>query len=154
MNCKPIAFHAAAAVAFAGLCNALPAMAQDTLTVTSWAARTKSQEKAFMEPFAKATGKKVLQDEWDGSPAKIKGMVETKQVTWDVVDVEPSQPAAGLRRRLAQKIDYSKLGGKDKFIDGAAYDIRSAPSCSARSTPTTPTSSRTVARRPWPTSGT
>ena len=72
MNRKSITLCAAV------LCGALPVMAQDTLTVTSWGgAYTKSQEKAFMEPFAKATGKKVLQDEWDGSPAKIKGMVET-----------------------------------------------------------------------------
>ena len=120
MNRKSVSLYAAAAAA---LCCALPVMAQDTLTVTSWGgAYTKSQEKAFMEPFAKATGKKVLQDEWDGSPAKIKGMVETKQVTWDVVDVEPSHALQGCDEGWLEKIDYGKLGGKDKFIDGAAYD--------------------------------
>ena len=123
MNRQSITHFAATAAALAGLGSALPAHAQDTLTVTSWGgAYTKSQEKAFMEPFAKATGKKVLQDEWDGSPAKIKGMVETKQVTWDVVDVEPSHALQGCDEGWLEKVDYSKLGGKDKFIDGAAYD--------------------------------
>ena len=99
------------------------ACAQATLTVTSWGgAYTKSQEKAFMEPFTKTTGTKILEDEWDGSPAKIKGMVDTGQVTWDVVDVEPRHALQGCDEGWLEKIDYAKLGGKDKFIDGAAMD--------------------------------
>ncbi|MGO8535990.1 ABC transporter substrate-binding protein, partial [Rhizobium ruizarguesonis] len=54
------------------------AFAGDTLTVKSWGgAYTKSQEEAFFKPFDKETGTKILQDEWDGSTAKLKGMVET-----------------------------------------------------------------------------
>lgn len=99
------------------------ARAQDTLTVTSWGgAYTKSQEKAFFEPFAKATGTKILQDEWDGSVAKLKGMVDTGQVTWDVVDVEPGHALQGCDEGWLEKIDYGPLGGKDKFVDGAAMD--------------------------------
>jgi putative spermidine/putrescine transport system substrate-binding protein len=105
------------------LAFAAAAHAQETLTVTSWGgAYTKSQEKAYMEPFAKTTGTKVLQDEWDGSTAKIKGMVQTKQVTWDVVDVEPSHALQGCDEGWLEKIDYGKLGGKDKFIEGAAME--------------------------------
>ncbi|MGO6902443.1 extracellular solute-binding protein, partial [Rhizobium ruizarguesonis] len=99
------------------------AFAGDTLTVTSWGgAYTKSQEEAFFKPFAKETGTKILQDEWDGSTAKLKGMVETGQVTWDVVDVEPSHALQGCDEGWLETIDYSKLGGKDAFIDGAAMD--------------------------------
>lgn len=101
----------------------IPGNAQDTLTVTSWGgAYTKSQEKAFFEPFAKQAGVKVLQDEWDGSAAKLKGMVETKQVTWDVVDVETSHALQGCDEGWLEKIDYTKLGGKDAFVPGAAMD--------------------------------
>src|SRR5690242_4184586 len=72
------------------------ASAEETLTVTSWGgAYTKSQEKAFFEPYSQKTGVKILQDEWDGSTAKIKGMVETGQVIWDVVDVEPGHALQG-----------------------------------------------------------
>jgi putative spermidine/putrescine transport system substrate-binding protein len=105
----------------AGLASA--ASAQDSLTVTSWGgAYTKSQEKAFFEPFAKTANVKVLQDEWDGSVAKLKGMVDTKQVTWDVVDVEPGHALQGCDEGWLEKIDYSRIGGKDKFVDGAAMD--------------------------------
>src|SRR5262245_21837062 len=92
--------------------------AQETLTVTSWGgAYTKSQEAAYLAPFAKTANVKVLQDEWDGSVAKLKGMVDTKQVTWDVVDVEPGHALQGCEEGWLEKIDYASLGGKDKFVD-------------------------------------
>ena len=49
-------------------------------------------------------------------------MVETGQVTWDVVDVEPGHALQGCDEGWLEEIDYSKLGGKDAFIDGAAMD--------------------------------
>jgi putative spermidine/putrescine transport system substrate-binding protein len=101
----------------------VPAAAQDTLTVTSWGgAYTKSQEQAYFAPFSKESGVKILQDEWDGSTAKLKGMVETGQVTWDVVDVEPGHALQGCNEGWLEKIDYSKIGGKEAFIDGAAME--------------------------------
>lgn len=104
-----------------------PALAEDALTVTSWGgAYTKSQEQAYFAPFAKESGVKVLQDEWDGSTAKLKGMVETGQVTWDVVDVETGHALQGCNEGWLEKIDYSKLGGKEAFIDGAAMDCAAA----------------------------
>jgi len=100
-----------------------PVLAQDALTVTSYGGSyTKSQEKAFYEPFAKETGIKVLQDEWDGSTAKLKGMVETGQVTWDIVDVEPGHALQGCEEGWLEEIDYSKIGGREGFVDGAAMD--------------------------------
>jgi putative spermidine/putrescine transport system substrate-binding protein len=99
------------------------AAAQDTLTVTSWGgAYTKSQEAAYLAPFAKTANVKVLQDEWDGSVAKLKGMVDTKQVTWDVVDVEPGHALQGCEEGWLEKIDYAALGGRDRFVEGAAMD--------------------------------
>jgi putative spermidine/putrescine transport system substrate-binding protein len=99
------------------------ASAEETLTVTSWGgAYTKSQENAYYEPYAKKTGIKILQDEWDGSTAKIKGMVETGQVIWDVVDVETGHALQGCEEGWLEKFDYSALGGKDAFVDGAAMD--------------------------------
>src|SRR5262245_23777598 len=99
------------------------ASADEPLTVTSWGgAYQKSQEKAYFEPYTQKTGVKVLQDEWAGSTAKIKGMVETKQVIWDIVDVEPGHALQGCEEGWLEKFDYSALGGKDAFVDGAAMD--------------------------------
>jgi putative spermidine/putrescine transport system substrate-binding protein len=112
-----------AAAAAIGLLLAPPVTANGTLTVTSWGgAYTKGQEKIFIQPFERATGSKVLEDEWDGSPARIKDMVQVKQVTWDVVDVEPSHALQGCDEGWLEKVDYARLGGQDKFIDGAAME--------------------------------
>ncbi len=113
-----------AAAAGLALCMATAtAFAGGTLTVTSWGgAYTDSQVKTYFQPFAKVTGNKVLQDEWDGSVAKLKAMVETKQVTWDVVDVEPGHALQGCDEGWLEKIDYKSLGGRDQFVDGAAMD--------------------------------
>lgn len=105
------------------LAVASPALADDAITVTSYGGSyTKSQELAFYGPFTKATGVKVLQDEWDGSTAKLKGMVETGQVTWDIVDVEPGHALQGCDEGWLEEIDYSKLGGREAFVQGAAMD--------------------------------
>ncbi len=115
-----------ASFAAAGL-MAVGAQAADSLTVTSWGgAYTKSQEKAFFEPFVAKTGVKILQDEWSGETSKLKGMVETGQVTWDVIDIEPGHALQGCDEGWLTKIDYSQLGGKDAFIDGAAMDCGAA----------------------------
>ena len=99
------------------------ALAQDALTVTSWGgAYSKSQEAAYYTPFTKETGVKILQDEWDGTTSKLKGMVETGQVTWDVVDVEAGHALQGCNEGWLEKIDYAKLGGKDAFVEGAAME--------------------------------
>src|SRR5690348_16690008 len=83
------------------------ALADDPLTVISWGgAYQKSQEKAYFEPFTQKTGVKVLEDEWDGSTAKIKGMVESKQVIWDIVDVETGHALQGCAEGWLEKFDY------------------------------------------------
>ena len=112
---KHVALILAAAV------TALPvarAAAEDTLTVVSWGgAYQESQRKAFMQPFSKKYDVKVLEDEWNGEVAKLKGMVETKAVSIDVIDVEASQALQGCDEGWLEKIDYSTVGGKDKYVE-------------------------------------
>jgi putative spermidine/putrescine transport system substrate-binding protein len=95
----------------------------ETLTVTSWGgAYAKGQRKVYFEPFTKATGTKIREDEWDGSVAKIKGMVDAGQVSWDVVDLYPVQALQGCEEGWLEKIDYTSLGGKQAFVEGAAME--------------------------------
>ncbi len=109
-----------------GACGALlttPSLAQEALTITSWGgAFQKSQENAYFEPFSRATGTKIITDEWSGETAKLRGMVETKTLSWDVVDVEPGHALQGCDEGWLEKIDYGMLGGRDKFLPGAALD--------------------------------
>lgn len=110
------------ALALTALC-ALPALAQQQITVVNFGgANANAQKKAYYEPFEKATGTKVIAVEYNGEQAKVKAMVETKKVTWDVVEVESPDVARGCDEGLFEKMDYSKLGGKESFLPAAVSE--------------------------------
>ena len=113
----------AAIALVASVLVAQQASAQDTMTITGYggAAQT-SQRKAYFEPFSKTEGVKVLEEEWSGETAKLRGMVETGNVTWDVVNVETGHALQGCAEGWLEKIDYGPLGGKGAFQPGAAFE--------------------------------
>ncbi len=123
---------------------ALPALAQGQLTVINFGgANGKAQQKAFIEPFDKASGTKVQQVEYNGEQAKIKAMVETKNVSWDVVEVESPDVARGCDEGLFERIDWAKIGNKADFQPAAVHRMRRRHlRLVDRAWPTTPTSSR------------
>jgi putative spermidine/putrescine transport system substrate-binding protein len=115
MNFKPLALAALAAVL-------LPAAAQTQLTVVNFGgANANAQKKAFYEPIEK-NGVKVVPVEYNGEQAKIKAMVETKKVTWDVVEVESPDVARGCDEGLFEKLDYAKIGAKGDFVPAAVSE--------------------------------
>lgn len=106
----------------AAMAAAAPAEARD-LTVVSWGgAYQKAQRSAYFEPFKKSTGKTVLEGEYNGEMAKMKAMVETKNVTWDVVQVEMPELMRGCEEGLFEPIDWNKLGGKGIFVPAAVTE--------------------------------
>lgn len=113
----------AASGLIASLVTAQQALAEDTITVTGYGgAAQESQRKAYFEPFSKTEGIKVLEDEWSGETAKLRGMVETGNVTWDVVNVETGHALQGCAEGWLEKVDYGPLGGKEGFQPGAAFE--------------------------------
>ena len=116
MKLKPVVTAAALAAAFA-------ASAQTQLTVVNFGgANGNAQKKAYVEPFEKATGIKIVGVEYNGEQAKIKAMVETKNVTWDVVEVESPDVTRGCDEGLFEKLDYSKIGNKADFAPAAVHE--------------------------------
>ncbi|MFQ5984523.1 MAG: ABC transporter substrate-binding protein, partial [Alphaproteobacteria bacterium] len=59
---------------------------------------------------------------WSGEVAKIRAMVETGNVEWDVIDVEKAEFSFLCEEGLLERIDYAALGGKDRFYDAAVSD--------------------------------
>lgn len=115
MRLRTIAFAAAAALA-------LPALAQTQITVVNFGgANANAQKKAFYEPIEKS-GVKVVPVEYNGEQAKIKAMVETKKVTWDVVEVESPDVARGCDEGLFEKLDYAKIAPKSDFLPAAVTE--------------------------------
>ena len=116
MKMKPILVAAAIAAS-------LPVMAQSTLTVVNFGgANGAAQKKAYFDPFEKSSGAKVTMVEYNGEQARIKAMVETKNVTWDVVEVESPDINRGCDEGLFEKLDWSKVGNKADFQKAAVHE--------------------------------
>src|SRR4029078_6847475 len=102
---------------------ALPVLAQNSITVVNFGgANAAAQKKAYVEPFEKSGAGKIVSVEYNGEQAKIKAMVETKKVTWDVVEVESPDVARGCDEGLFEKLDYAKIAPKGDFVPAAVTD--------------------------------
>ncbi len=102
MNYKTV-FGAALAAAFT-----LPAVAGD-LVFTSWGGTTQdAQNEAWAVPFTADTGVNVLMD-GPTDYGKFKAMVESGNVSWDVVDVEFDFAIKAAQDGLLEPIDFSLI---------------------------------------------
>jgi putative spermidine/putrescine transport system substrate-binding protein len=77
---------------------------------------------AWIEPFAKKTGVKFNEQEYLGDLGKIKAMVDTGNVPIDLVTVETSTVLQGCDAGVLQRLDYSKIADRSKFLPGTALD--------------------------------
>ena len=92
----------------------LAAVAQEQIVVTSWGgAYQEAQRKAYFEPFTKATGIKVVEATGPDA-AKIKAMVASGNVEWDVVDVSLATVLVLGEQGLATPIDYGKFDAQTR----------------------------------------
>jgi putative spermidine/putrescine transport system substrate-binding protein len=113
---NPLLLAAAAALAVAG-----SASARD-LTVVSWGgAYQDAQKKAYFEPFQK-TGAKMTDESWDGGIGVLRTKVQAGNANWDVVQVESEELVLGCEEGLYEKMDFSKIGGKDQYLPEAVND--------------------------------
>jgi putative spermidine/putrescine transport system substrate-binding protein len=104
------------------LCVSSPTMARD-LTVVSWGgAVQKAQSTTFFKPFAEASKTPLQEVSWEGGVGILRAKVQSGQADWDVVEVESDELAIGCEEHLYEKLDWSKIGGKDIYIPGAVSD--------------------------------
>jgi putative spermidine/putrescine transport system substrate-binding protein len=102
--------------------GAQTAAARD-LTVVSWGGNYQdAQKKIYFEPFAKILGKPVLDEAWDGGIGVLTAKVKAGSPNWDAVQVESEELALGCADGLFEKMDFSKLGGKDAYIPAAVHE--------------------------------
>ncbi|WP_415841977.1 extracellular solute-binding protein [Paracidovorax anthurii] len=101
---------------------ALGAHARDLTVVNFGGANGNAQKVAFVQPFEKSTGHRIVGVEYNGEQAKVKAMVEARKVTWDLVEVETGDLARGCDEGLYEKIDWSKVGPKADFIPEAVQE--------------------------------
>lgn len=104
----------------------------DDLTFVSWGgALQEAQTKAFVEPFAAKTGTKVTQDSWSGELAKLRAMVDSGNVVWDVVDMDPQTAAIACDQGLLEKIGADSAYKSAGVVPGGLMDCAVASSAYA-----------------------
>lgn len=96
------------------------AQAKEISVISFGGANKDAQAKAYYQPFTKESGVNVIAGEYNGEMAKLKAMVETKSVSWDVVEVESSEVTRGCDEGFFEKLDYKIVGKKSELISGAA----------------------------------
>ncbi|MCC8960116.1 ABC transporter substrate-binding protein [Bradyrhizobium sp. Pear77] len=103
---------------------AKPAFADDQLTITSFGGSWQTAlRKGMFEPFSKLTGVKISEDEYTSQSAKIRAMVESNTVSWDVVDFAADVYLQLCAEGLLETVDWKKLGlDRTKFIGGDTSD--------------------------------
>ena len=95
------------------------AHAADLVVVSFGGNNKEAQTKAFYEPYQKASGLKIVASEYSGELAKIKGMVDTHSVNWDIVEVGSTELARGCEEGLFEKLDWARIGDAKELIPGA-----------------------------------
>ncbi|MDH2433414.1 polyamine ABC transporter substrate-binding protein [Pokkaliibacter sp. MBI-7] len=83
--------------------------AASSVNFVSWGGSTQeAQEKAWAEPFTASTGTAVVQD-GPTDYGKLKAMVMSKNVQWDVVDVEADFALRAAAEGLLEPMDFSVI---------------------------------------------
>jgi len=101
-------------VAVAGLSST--ASARD-LTVVAWGGPVQiAQSTAQFKPFSETTKIPLKEVSWEGGMGILRAKVQSGQADWDVVQVESDELAIGCEENLYEKLDVSRLGGKDIYI--------------------------------------
>ncbi|MFC3107719.1 ABC transporter substrate-binding protein [Undibacterium arcticum] len=98
------------------------AQAAELTVINFGGANGNAQKAAYIEPFQKTTGTKVVVVEYNGELAKVKAMVETGKVSWDVVELESGLLGRACEEGLLEKLDYSKIGKKSDFMPEAVQE--------------------------------
>lgn len=89
------------------------------LTVVSLGGiHAKTQKEAFYKPFMQQTKTLIVTDSYNGGMAKIRSMIETQQIDWDVVQVETPNLIRGCSEGLFEPLNPALASNKEDFIKG------------------------------------
>lgn len=106
--------------AAAGLGAAAQAASKEVVLANFGGDAVKAMTEAFVVPYEKATGGKMVIDGSGPSNGKIKTMVSARNVTWDIVDSGLAGTGELGPAGLLEEIDYS-IVDKSKVTPGFAY---------------------------------
>ena len=93
------------------------------LSVVSWGgAYQDAQKEVYFKPFIEKTKVKMVDASWDGGLGVLRAKMQGGANNWDVVQVESEELLLGCEEGLFEKLDWAKLGGRDKYLKDAVND--------------------------------
>ncbi|WP_018150807.1 ABC transporter substrate-binding protein [Leeia oryzae] len=99
------------------------AQASSSLSFTSWGGSyQEAQEKTAVKPFGIANKVDIKTDAYNGGIAQVRAQVQTKNVTWDIVDMQLSDVIRACDEGLLEKINPDIDLAKDKSGKPAKSD--------------------------------
>jgi len=125
--------HGLASVIVIGAClGVAPLASAQSVTVTSsGGAVQEAQRTAWYGPFTKATGIRIVEDNWNQELAKVRAQIETRSVKWDVVEITALNLSAACEEGLVEKIDWSRYFDAKDFEDAGGLPPCGVPILSA-----------------------
>src|SRR4029079_2162940 len=109
-------------VTAASLVLSTAVLARD-LSVVSWGgAYQDAQREVYFKPFMDKTKVKMTEENWDGGVGTLRAKIQGGNNNWDVVQVESEELLIGCEEGLYEKLDWSKLGGKAKYLPESGND--------------------------------
>jgi putative spermidine/putrescine transport system substrate-binding protein len=74
---------------------------------------------AYFTPFTEKTKNDFTFESYDGGIAKLQAMVQAKNTTWDLIDLETNDAITACDEGLLQKFDAKMIGDTKDFLPGA-----------------------------------
>lgn len=102
-----------------GFLVASPVLANDLTVISFGGAGQKAQQSAFYKPWEESGAGKVIAGEYNGEMAKVKAMVDTNSVSWDLVEVESPELARGCEEGLFEELEPELFGTPDDYVPGS-----------------------------------
>lgn len=104
----------------------MSAMAAEKLTIVTYGGSlAAAQTKAAITPFSDKTGIKITLEDYSGGIAQLKAQVETKNVSWDVVDMEMPDAVRACNAGLFERVNPGK--DLEPGANGAPADVDFIP---------------------------
>ncbi|TWA81602.1 putative spermidine/putrescine transport system substrate-binding protein [Azospirillum brasilense] len=109
----------AAGLLFAPALAQSPAQTEQLTVVGAGGVLQDAERAVFFRPFADSNKVQLTEDSYSGQMAKVRAMVDTGSVSWDVLQVEQNSLLSGCEEGLFEKIDWTAIGDRKDFIDEA-----------------------------------
>jgi len=100
---------------------------QDSITVVSFGgAGKRAKEQWLFPPFTAQSGVRVISSEYNGELAKIKAMVDSQSVVWNIVQAEGPDVLRYCDEGLFERLDWDNISDTRLLMEDAARECGSA----------------------------